>query len=266
MENKKEIKQEFIELLEVMEKLRQPDGCPWDREQDHRSLIPFLIEEAYELVEAIEKEDDKEIQEELGDVLLQIIFHAQVAVDDGKYSMLEVIKALKDKLIYRHPHVFGNTSVGNSDEVLVNWESLKKKEKKERKSILEGVPKQLPSLLKAQRIQSRAAKVGFDWPDMHGVMDKVKEEVEELTEAWDNQDHDHVEEEFGDVLFSLVNYARFMKIRPEEALQRTITKFMQRFQYIEEKADALNVSLQDMPLEEMDRLWDEAKNVIKEKK
>ncbi len=253
------VKNEFFELVKVMEKLRSENGCPWDKKQTHRTLIPYLIEECYELVEAIEKDKPEEICEELGDVLLQIVFHAQIARENGDFSIVDVIKGIKEKLIIRHPHVFSTEKVKNAEEVSKNWEKIKKKEKKDRKSILDGIPKNLPALLKAYRVQSRASKVGFDWNDIEGVIDKIKEEIDELKEADNQENKEKIEEEFGDLLFALVNFARFKDIRPEEALQRTVTKFIERFKYIEESAQKSGRNIQDLSLNEMDFFWEKAK-------
>lgn len=257
--NKEKKVKAFLDIVEVMKILRSEEGCPWDKKQDHKTLVPYLIEEAYELVEAIEEEDPSKVQEELGDVFLQVLFHCQIAEEEGAFDIADVFETLAAKLRHRHPHVFGDLKVTEETTVLKNWEKLKKKEKPENTSILEGVPAQLPALLKAHRIQSRASKVGFDWPDSEGVLEKIREEIEELHEACMNNDETKIEEEFGDLLFTLVNYSRFLKIHPEQALQKTIVKFIKRFNYIEEELYNRNISFSDMTLEELDASWDEAK-------
>lgn len=252
----------FEKLVEVMETLRSENGCPWDRKQTHESIKPYLIEEAYEVVEAIDENSPQKLKEELGDLLLQIVFHAQMATEADNFTIEDVVQSIYDKMIRRHPHVFGDTVVDGSDDVLINWEKIKKEEKKERKSILDGVPRKLPALLRAHRIQDKAAHVGFDWPDIAPVFEKLNEEMIEFREAYQSGDKDKVEEEFGDLIFSLVNLSRFLQINPEDALRRTIDKFVRRFHYIEKVLDESGGDLHDSTLEALDKIWEEAKDKV----
>jgi len=248
----------FDELVEVMEKLRGKDGCPWDREQSHESLKPYIIEETYEVLDAIDREDDSELREELGDLLLQIVFHAQIAAEQRRFTMDDVAASIVEKLKRRHPHVFGNVEVEDSREVLRNWEEIKKQEGKD--SVLEGVPDVLPALLKAQRIQEKVGRVGFDWEHIEGAFAKVHEEIDELDRAVKEGDQTGIEDEFGDILFSLVNVARFLNIDAEESLRQTTRKVSKRFQYIEKRiAQKGDRPIEEYSLEELDALWDEAK-------
>lgn len=248
------------ELLNIMEKLRGEKGCPWDREQTRNSLKPYIIEEAYELIEAIEEKDPEKIKEELGDLLFQIVFQCQIAKERSEFEMSDVVAAIGQKMTSRHPHVFGNGECKNPEEVIRQWEVLKKNEGKLRESLLEGVPKAMSSLLRAHRLQKKAAQAGFDWPDIDDVIVKVDEEMNELKEALKSGSRDEMEGELGDIIFMLVNLSRFMKVNPEDAHRKTIGKFMRRFRHIEIKAVEQGRELSDMTLEEMDRLWDEAKN------
>ena len=245
----------FGELLDIMDELREK--CPWDKKQTMETLRHLTIEETYELGDAILDKDLIEIKKELGDLLLHIVFYAKIAAESNEFSMLEVIDGINEKLIFRHPHVFGNVEAETEEEVAKNWEQLKLKEGK--KSVLEGVPKSLPAMVKASRIQDKAASSGFDWDNSGQVLDKVKEEIEELHDEVKRADHIKTEAEFGDVLFSLINYARFLDINPEDALEKTNKKFISRFKYLEENAKKLNKSLHDMSLSEMDVFWNEAK-------
>ncbi|MBU7594084.1 nucleoside triphosphate pyrophosphohydrolase [Metabacillus halosaccharovorans] len=258
---------QFSSFRHIIAELRGPNGCPWDKEQTHQSLKKYLIEECYELLEAIEKDDIDHIIEELGDVLLQVVLHAQIGEDEGMFSIDDVIRGVAEKMVRRHPHVFGQQSVTDSDEVLANWEEIKKKEKgtREEKSILDAVATSLPALSKAYHLQKKAAKVGFDWPSVEGAWDKVKEELKEFEdEIAVNKDHSLIMKEFGDLLFAFVNVGRHYKIEPEEALSSTNVKFYDRFGYIEKMAIEHNRQLQNMSLEEMDLYWDEAKKLDKE--
>lgn len=251
------------QLLEIMEQLRGENGCPWDKEQTHQSLKPYLIEEAYEVLEAIEKNAPAEMCEELGDLLFQIIFHAQVAKESDKFNFSDIIQRIAEKMIRRHPHVFGDTEVKNSRDVLVNWEKIKQKEKEgNTHSVLEGVPRHLPSLLAAHRLQSKVARVGFDWPHVSPALEKVREEFAEFEAAVKEEKREEMEEELGDILFSLVNVARFIEVNPEEALRKTIQKFIARFRYIEENIHHQNLSFNDVTLGDMDKLWEESKDKI----
>jgi tetrapyrrole methylase family protein/MazG family protein len=248
-------------LVEVMSKLRGEGGCPWDREQDHRSLKPYLLEESYEVIETIDDGDMYKMEEELGDLLLQVVFHAQIAREEGYFDMNGVISSVVDKMIYRHPHVFGKTKVENSDEVLVNWEKLKEKERggKKEESIFEHIPKGLPALLFAHKLQKKAAKVGFDWPNVEGAWDKVGEEIEEFARAFAKKDKEHQQEEIGDLIFALVNVARMLGLNAEIALQEANAKFVRRFRHIEKRVREAGRNLEELSLEEMDALWEEAK-------
>ena len=250
-------------LVDVMRTLREPGGCPWDREQTHASIRSNMIEEVYEYLEAVDAEDTEGMREELGDILMQIVFHARMAEEAGRFDLQDVIDEVVDKLIRRHPHVFGETKVTGSDEVLVNWEAIKKTEKTERKHVLDGVTQGLPALLRAYKLQSKAAKVGFDWPDVKGVWDKVQEELVELQEALASGDRAAAENELGDVLFALVNYARHQKIEPEVALNGTNNRFAKRFAHVESCVEASGKAWQDFSLDELDQFWDEAKRLEK---
>ena len=249
----------FQKLLDIMSALRSENGCPWDKEQTRESLKPFLIEETYEVLEALDEGDPRKIKEELGDLLFQIVFHCQLAKENGEFDMDDVIKKISDKMIARHPHVFGEAQFETSEEVLKQWEERKREEGKLRESILEGIPKELPSLLRAQRLQARAARVGFDWKRVEDVMEKLDEEIKEFRDALKSKEQKEIEDELGDVFFVLVNVSRFVGVNPEDALRKTISKFISRFRYIEMKARDTGKRLSDMTLEEMDALWDEAK-------
>lgn len=252
-------KTEFEKLLEIVETLHGEKGCPWDKEQTRESLKPFLIEETYEVLEAIDEKKPEHIKEELGDLLFQIIFHCQIAKKRAEFDIIDVIKGIAGKMTARHPHVFGDAEYATSQEVLKQWEERKKEEGKNRESILEGIPKELPALVRAQRVQSRAARVGFEWEKIGDVFKKLDEELEEFRAALKNKNQNEIEDELGDVFFVLVNIARFVGVNPEDALRKTISKFISRFRYIEMKAADAEKSLSDMTLEEMDAFWDEAK-------
>lgn len=245
----------FARILKIMDELREQ--CPWDRKQTLESLRPLTIEETYELGDAILQNDLKGIKEELGDLLLHIVFYAKIGEEKGAFDMASVINALCEKLIHRHPHIYGDVKVQNEEEVKQNWEKLKLKEGKS--SVLSGVPDSLPALIKAYRIQDKAAQVKFEWDKIEDVWKKVEEEMQELQDEVAVQNKEKTEEEFGDLLFALVNYSRFLKVDPEAALERTNLKFIRRFKFIEEKAQQQNHSLKDMTLEEMDAIWNEAK-------
>lgn len=245
----------FSRLLDIMDDLRLK--CPWDKKQTLGSLRHLTIEETYELSDAILTMDLPEIEKELGDVLLHIVFYAKIGSETGDFDITSVCEAISNKLIERHPHIYGDLELNSEEEVKQNWEKLKLKEGK--KSVLEGVPKSLPSLIKAYRIQDKVAGVGFDWEKDEQVLDKLKEELQELKEEIASNDKDAMEDEFGDVLFSMINYARFLGINPDQALERTNKKFIQRFQYLEEQATSLGKSLKDMSLDEMNVYWEQAK-------
>jgi tetrapyrrole methylase family protein/MazG family protein len=249
----------FQELLNIMEKLRGDGGCPWDKEQTRESLKPFILEEAYELIEAIESGDPEKMKEELGDLLFQIVFQCQVAKERKEFEISDVIEKITKKMITRHPHVFGEAEYRTSAEVIVQWEEQKKLEGKRRESILEGVPEALPSLLRAHRLQNRAASVGFDWDKVGDALKKLDEELKEFKKALETKEKNEIGEELGDILFMLVNVSRFIGVNPEDALRKTIAKFISRFRYIEMKAADNGRKLSDMTLSEMDKLWEEAK-------
>lgn len=249
----------FNRLIEIMARLRGPNGCPWDKEQTSETLKSYLIEETYEVIDAIDNKDDGNLAEELGDVLLQVVFHAQIATEENRFTIEDVAKSIADKLVRRHPHVFGDAKAHTPDDVIKNWEAIKSQEKESSEttaSVLAGVPRHLPALLRAQQIQKKAARVGFDWEKSEEVMLKVEEELQELNNA---NTQSEKEEELGDLLFSLVNLARFLKIDPEEALTKTIAKFQTRFTYIEHELAQKGQTPQDATLEEMDALWEKAK-------
>ena len=245
----------FERLLTIMDELREQ--CPWDQKQTMQTLRHLTIEETYELGDAILDNDLEEVKMELGDVLLHIVFYAKIGSETGDFDIADVANAICDKLINRHPHIYGDVNVANAEDVKRNWEQLKLKEGK--KSVLEGVPRSLPALVKANRIQDKVAGVGFDWEKPEQVFEKVKEELNELQDEVTIGNLEKVEAEFGDVLFSMINYARFLGVNPENALERTNKKFTKRFQFLEAKSKALGKSLKDMTLAEMDSYWNEAK-------
>jgi XTP/dITP diphosphohydrolase len=257
MNTRQEQLQAFNRLLDIMDDLREK--CPWDKKQTLESLRHLTIEETYELGDAILDNDLQEIKKELGDVLLHIVFYAKIGSESNAFDIGDVAHSICDKLIDRHPHIYGDVVVADEEEVKQNWEKLKLKEGK--KSVLEGVPKSLPALVKASRIQDKVKGVGFDWEAPHQVWDKVQEELQELQVEVQSGNQEKVEAEFGDVMFSLINYARFLKINPEDALERTNKKFIKRFQYLESKATELGKPLVDMTLAEMDVFWEEAKKL-----
>ena len=250
----------FQRLLNIMDDLRAQ--CPWDKKQTMQSLRHLTIEETYELVDAILDNDLQEVKKELGDLLLHIVFYAKIGSETGDFDIADVANGVCEKLIIRHPHIYGDVKVDNEEDVKRNWEKIKLKEGN--KSVLGGVPKSLPALVKASRIQDKAAGVGFDWDNIDDVFAKVKEEIEELHAEVKAQKHTAIEAEFGDVLFSLINYARFLKVNPEDALERTNKKFIARFQYLERKAAESGKSLRDMTLAEMETYWQEAKGVFEQ--
>ncbi|MDD2621789.1 MAG: nucleoside triphosphate pyrophosphohydrolase [Bacteroidales bacterium] len=242
-------------LLSIMDELREK--CPWDRKQTMDSLRYLTIEETYELSDAILKNDMGEIKKELGDILLHIVFYAKIASEQAVFDFADVVNGLCEKLIKRHPHVFGDVSVNNAEEVKANWEKIKLTEG--RKSVLEGVPQSLPAMVKAYRIQEKVRGVGFDWSNATEVWEKVKEEIDEFEHEKDQQDTSRMEEEFGDILFALINYARFLSINPEDALERTNQKFIKRFAYLENQLHAQNKSFDTVDLKQMNVIWEESK-------
>ncbi len=251
-------------LIKIIAQLRSKDrGCPWDAQQTHQSLIKHLLEETYEVIDAIKQGEPEELADELGDLLLQIVFHAQIAKENNQFGMEDVLNAICQKMIRRHPHVFSDTQVDSVQDVLTNWEEIKSKEKtnEKRKSVLDGVVPYLPALLKAEKIQAKAAKVGFEWKEVDGALEKLGEELDEFMQAVSNKNQTEVREEFGDILFSLVNIARYLNINPEQALNQTTDKFIQRFKYIEKEAGLQHLDLAKMSLTEMDELWEKAKRL-----
>ena len=257
MNTRKDQLKAFDRLLTIMDELREK--CPWDKKQTMQSLRHLTIEETYELGDAILGDDMDEIKKELGDLLLHIVFYARIGSETNDFDITDVCNSICDKLIARHPHIYGDVQVDNEEDVKRNWENLKLKEGKS--SVLEGVPASLPAMVKANRIQDKVAGVGFDWEKPEQVFEKVKEELNELQSEVNKQDQDSIESEFGDVLFSMINYARFLKINPENALEKTNKKFIKRFQFLEKQSKIIDKSLNDMSLEEMDVFWEEAKKL-----
>ncbi len=255
----KKDKYNFDDLLRIMEILRAPDGCMWDREQDHQSIRRNFIEETYEVCEAIDEQDTEHLKEELGDVLLQVVFHTQMEKEKGVFDIGDVADGICKKLIYRHPHIFGSVEVGSSEEILRNWDELKRKEKHQETdtSALESVAKSLPGLIRAEKLQKKAAKVGFDWENAQGALEKVEEELGEVKQAMAGSGDP--EEEIGDLLFAAVNVARHLKVDPEGAMEKTCNKFIRRFADMEQQAKEENKVLSDLPLAELDALWNRSK-------
>lgn len=255
----------FKELVDLMTRLRGPGGCPWDGEQSHESLKPYLIEETYEVIEAIDDGSPEMLKEELGDLLLQIIFHSELAREKRIFDIDDVIEGLINKLVSRHPHVFGDAEARSAEDVLVQWHKLKSEEHKvkKRESVLEGIPPQLPSLMRAHKVTEKASRVGFDWEHIDQVFEKVREEMGEFEEAVKNNDPKEMESELGDLLFALVNVGRFVEVNPEEALRKTISRFIKRFRHIEETLAEKGKDFKGTSLQEMDELWNEAKSLEK---
>lgn len=248
----------FAELLAIMRRLRKE--CPWDREQTHESIKSATLEESYEVLDSIDNKNFDELKSELGDLLLHIVFHSVIAEENKEFSIDDVIDAITQKLIRRHPHIFGDTIINSTNDITKNWESIKLSEGRD--SVLEGIPKNMPELHKSFRIQEKVSKVGFDWADKKLVWDKVLEEIAELKEAESEQNFDKIEDELGDLFFSLVNYSRFLNVNPENALRRTNKKFLDRFQYIETQLKKSGKSITESSLEEMDIFWEESKKII----
>ncbi len=255
------------DLREIIGLLRSENGCPWDREQTHESIRKSLIEETYEVIEAINKKDDGLLTEELGDVLLQVVFHSQIAKEDGRFDFDDVCDGVCKKMIERHPHVFGNVNVGSSAEVLVNWEKIKSdsKNRKTQTDKMLSVPRELPALMRSAKIQEKASKVGFDWDSVEGAFDKLDEEISELKSAFESSDSENILEEMGDLLFSAVNVSRFMKVDPEEALTVSADKFLKRFSVVERLAEEKKIDMKSASLEVLDELWNCAKAETKSK-
>ncbi|MEJ2629071.1 MAG: nucleoside triphosphate pyrophosphohydrolase [bacterium] len=247
----------FEKLVKIMKRLRSKDGCPWDKEQTHQSLKPYLLEEAYEVIESIDNNDPESLKEELGDLLLQPIFHSQIAQDNDDFTIEDVINTIIDKLIRRHPHVFDNLEIKTSEDQKIHWEKLKKHEGK--KSVLEGIPKTMPALNRAHRVQQRAATVGFDWNTTNQVWEKIQEEIEELKAAIKTNEKNDIFEEFGDLLFALVNLSRFLKLNPEDALRKATDKFSQRFHKVEQNYTDQGKDINRASLQDMDKIWNKIK-------
>ena len=254
-------KYNFDELLEIMKILRSEGGCPWDRKQTHESLKRYLIEETYEVLEAIDMKNKDMLCEELGDLLLQVVFHASIAQENKECTIDDIITGISKKMYFRHTHVFGDAKAETADDVVKNWELIKRKEKnlESYTGELKSIPKNLPALMRSYKVQQKASKVGFDWNQIEDAMKKVHEELEELNDARKNKDAENISEELGDLLFAVVNVSRFLDVHPELALSATIEKFIRRFEYIEKKGAEKSKSMEEMSLEEMDLLWEEAK-------
>jgi len=254
----------FEELVEVMARLRAPGGCPWDRKQTFETIKTYLLEEAYEVMDAIDREDWRGLQEELGDLLLQPVFFAEMAAEQGLFNIADSLDAINQKLVRRHPHVFGDAHAETPAEVMVHWNEIKKREKAEQgavapASVLDGVPRNLPALMEADKVSHKAAGLGFDWPDMGGVLAKVREEAEELASAQQTQDAKHIEHELGDLLFTIVNLARYLKVDPEQALRKSTARFRGRFAHVEKKLGESGREFKETTLEQMEEWWQEGK-------
>ncbi len=254
-------KYDFNDLLEIMARLRAENGCPWDREQTHESLRIYMIEETYEVLEALDAGDMGKFSNELGDLLLQIVFHAQIASENGSFDINNVTTEICRKLISRHTHIFGDATADTAEQVVENWEAIKKKEKhlKSQTSVLKDIPSNLPALMRSFKVQQKAALVGFDWDNTDDVFRKIDEEIEELRDVYKSKNVERITDELGDAIFALVNLARFLKVQPELALTGTINKFIRRFEYVEQQSQKAGKKLEEMSLAEMDELWNEAK-------
>ncbi len=255
-------KRTLDDLVDIMAKLRGNPGCPWDKSQTHETLKPFLIEEAYEVIDAIDRNNKDDLVEELGDLLLQIVFHSRLAQERGDFDIGDVINGVCNKMVRRHPHIFGDITVDGTEEVLKNWEEIKRGEKdmKTEAQSMMNLPKTLPALMKAFKVQEKAARVGFDWDDVKGAFDKVYEELEELKEVYNTGNSDKIREEMGDLIFACVNVARFLEVEPELAVNDAVKKFIRRFDFVETEAAKSDKNLQEMNLQEMDILWEQSKN------
>jgi len=257
----KNVEELFKELIDIIAKLRSVDGCPWDREQTNDTLKSGLIEEAYEVIETIDEKDDEKFEEELGDLLMQIVLNAQVAKDEDRFDITGVIQKINEKLIRRHPHVFSDLQVKDAHEILINWDRIKSEERtgKDENSLLDGIPINLPALIQARKVQSRASRVGFDWDKAEDVMKKVEEEIVELKEGISKSDQESIEEEIGDILFSIVNLSRFLNVEPEGALRNTTAKFIRRFKQMEAQINDKGRKITDYDLTGLDKIWDSIK-------
>jgi tetrapyrrole methylase family protein/MazG family protein len=256
----------FAELVEVMARLRAPGGCPWDRKQTFETIKPYLLEEAYEVMDAIDREDWRGLEEELGDLLLQPVFFAEMATEQGKFTVADALDAINQKLVRRHPHVFGDAQAETPEDVLVRWNEIKKQEKADQgaaaaASVMDGVPRNLPALMEADKVSKKAAGLGFDWPDVDGVLAKVREEAEELANARKTQDAKHVEHELGDLLFTIVNLARYLKVDPEQALRKSTARFRGRFAHVEQRVAESGKGFDETPLQQMEDWWQEGKRL-----
>ncbi|MGD9808860.1 MAG: nucleoside triphosphate pyrophosphohydrolase [Deferribacterales bacterium] len=252
----------FIQLVEIVKTLRSPEGCPWDREQNLLSIKNHFLEEAFELVDALDNEDIPNIREELGDIIFHVVFHSVMAEEEGKFNLEDVIAEVNEKLIRRHPHVFGDLGKIGTEEVVINWEKIKEQEKKDkRKSVLDDIPGSFPSIQRSQKMQERVRKVGFDWPNMEECMEKVNEEIGEFKEAVGTGSKKDIEHELGDVFFALINLSRFLKVDPDEALRKANKRFHKRFSYIEQSLQERGLSSEDATIEQMEELWQEAKKM-----
>ena len=258
MNNQNKIGEKFVELVEIMQKLRSENGCLWDKEQTPESILPFFLEEAYEVIESVEEKDWKNLQEEIGDILLHAVFQAKMAEEKNRFNILDSLETINTKLIRRHPHVFGDVPADVAKSAKQNWEAVKHKEKG-RESRLDGVPVALPSLIRAQRLQEKASYVGFEWDKIEEVWEKVHEEILELKEAQSEGTFAHIEEEIGDVLFSIVNLSRFLKVSSEDALRKTNKKFITRFKKVEKELKKRNRPIEEASLAEMDEIWEQVK-------
>ena len=256
--NKKQVAKNFIKLIEIVEKLRSPGGCPWDKEQTHESLLPYLLEETYEVIESVEAEDWITLKEELGDVMLHVLLQAQIANENSKFNIEDSLKNINQKLIKRHPHVFGEKKLENSNQAKKSWEEMKHIEK-DRASRLDGVPKTLPALNRAQRLQQKASYAGFDWENIEPIWEKLFEEIDELKQAKISGVKSDIEEEIGDLLFTVVNISRFLEVSAEDMLRKANDKFQNRFQYIENKLRISGETLESATFEQMNKIWDIAK-------
>ena len=252
----------FKKLTEIVDTLMGENGCPWDKVQTRESLKPYLVEEVYETLEALDGNNPEEIKDELGDLLYQILFHAKISENRNEFNIKDVVESISEKMVRRHPHVFQEGSLETPEQVVTQWEEIKKQEKNNahRESVLDGVPKNLPGLLRAQKLQKKAAKHGFDWDEITAVFDKLDEEIKEFKEAVLKKKNTDIQSEIGDIIFVITNIAKFYKVDAEEALRSTNNKFIKRFQYIEQKLEGKGKTLKDSPLEEMERYWQEAKN------
>lgn len=250
----------FRALLQVMDQLRGPHGCPWDKKQTPQSLVPCLLEETYEVIAAIDAQDPQHLKEELGDLLLQVVFHSRIGSEKGDFQMKDILSHLIVKLVRRHPHVFGGAELGEAEEALKQWEEIKAEERDPNASLLEGVPVQLPALARAYRLGAKTSRVGFDWPNVDGVLEKVVEELQELNEEIRRDCPESIEEEFGDLLFSLAQVARFLKINPEDALRKSSLKFQRRFEEMEKELRGAGKKMSECPPQELEGLWNRAKS------